>query len=316
MTADRSMGEVRPQDAIQVFEFEGRPLTTLRYRGRPVWLAKEVGRELGYSSDGRRLIVNIREKWSEEFVEGVDFIKVEGDELRDIKALLGLVSESDTSRAPSLLLLTESGFHLACLKTNQPIGVKLRRWLADEVLPKLARGETASACSASSAPADAKLLVAARREERLALTEKRRTSELVFKIVGSMTGLSARARDGLLVKAIEPLVPDGVAGFLPKVEERWLTITEAAGFFRVSAQRAGGARKRAGVEGNVEGVCEVRLGQSPHSSRQVEQTLVTPRGAALIGRQLVLEEHITPEAYASACAEHDLPTLGPSAPEH
>jgi hypothetical protein len=47
-------------------------------------------------------------------------------------------------RTRNLILLTEQGVWTACLLSRKPAGRRLRRWLADEVLPSLARSQSPS----------------------------------------------------------------------------------------------------------------------------------------------------------------------------
>jgi len=132
-----------------VREFEGRPVTTFRYRGRPAWIAREIGAALEYADDGKALVAMLTREWSDEVQEGSDFVLVMGAELSDLKALLELgVPHTPSSpgesgpipnHAPSTIVLFESGLHLALLKTNKPVGKRLRRLLVDEVLPQLLR---------------------------------------------------------------------------------------------------------------------------------------------------------------------------------
>jgi prophage antirepressor-like protein len=155
--------------------FEDRTLTTLELDGRPCWIAREVGRTLGYEQEGLRFVTQITGRWADELIEGVDYRIVRGEELKAIKELLGTFDDTgsvssncvhdpgsvstkagvapeldtperfdDTGSVPSrvnrqLLVLFESGLHIACLKTTKPLGRKLRRFLATEVLPQLAR---------------------------------------------------------------------------------------------------------------------------------------------------------------------------------
>jgi prophage antirepressor-like protein len=121
--------------------FEGKALTFVTFRGEPVVVARELATALGYAEPAK-LGRMIRDEWSAEFVEGVDFRLLEGEELAEFKRLgpSGGPSSID-SRAPSLLILTESGLYLVALRTEKALGVKLRRFLATVVLPKLARGE-------------------------------------------------------------------------------------------------------------------------------------------------------------------------------
>ncbi len=132
-------------------EFEGQTLTTLTYKGRPSWIAADVGRLLGYSKNGSRLVSKITKKWRKEILPGRDFVILKGQELADFKALFqlstGSVPSCDQltspdllgSRAPHVMLLFEKGLYGVCLKTNKPIGVRLRDFVKQKILPQVAR---------------------------------------------------------------------------------------------------------------------------------------------------------------------------------
>lgn len=119
-------------------DFEGRPITTIQYRGRPCWIAREVGQALGYDHGGHRFVNQVLGRWADELVEESDYMIVRGNELAALKDFVGTdLVPSKSNR--ELLLLFESGLHLACLRTTKPMGKKLRRFLAVEVLPQLIR---------------------------------------------------------------------------------------------------------------------------------------------------------------------------------
>jgi prophage antirepressor-like protein len=120
--------------------FEGKPFTTLTWRNRPAWVARHVGQVLGYSGEGKRLTNKILGDWNPEFQDGRDYAFLEGDELAAFRAMTADGPEPVSAHARNgLLVLFESGLNLVLLKTRSPIGVRLRRFLADEVLPQLAR---------------------------------------------------------------------------------------------------------------------------------------------------------------------------------
>ena len=121
-------------------DFEGKPLTTLRWKGRPAWVCRQLGAALGYANAGKRLVSKIGGDWSPEFIEGLDYFLVEGDELGVFKELAKDSPVALSSRVNrKLLVLFESGVHLVLAKTTKPIGRRLRRFLVDQVLPQLAR---------------------------------------------------------------------------------------------------------------------------------------------------------------------------------
>ena len=56
------------QDLVKkVFIFEDIEIPTYVIDGKPCWLARDIGRLLGYSDDGGRLVRLISEEWSDEF---------------------------------------------------------------------------------------------------------------------------------------------------------------------------------------------------------------------------------------------------------
>lgn len=111
------------------------------FRGRPCVIALAVGRALTYERAGKNLIDLLRDKWSAEVERGRDLDVLDGDSLRAFKALLSDTDRQTVSSAARLAILYESGFDLVLQKTEKPEGQALRRKLADEVLPKLRRGQ-------------------------------------------------------------------------------------------------------------------------------------------------------------------------------
>ena len=122
---------------LPVAHFEGKPIHTLSVRGRPAWSARELGTVIGYSHEGKHFAGKITSEWAAEFVPERDFTLLVGEELADVKRQCLEVPASTRG----LLVLFESGMHLALLKTSMPAGIELRRFLVDEVLPKLVRNE-------------------------------------------------------------------------------------------------------------------------------------------------------------------------------
>lgn len=122
---------------VQTWNFEGHQLTSIHYKGEQVWITKEVGRVLGYADDGQELVNSIS-KWFEDFDKNIDYIKLDGLQLAEFKRLFVDNGESPLSnKAQRIILLTESGLHLACIKSQKEIGRRLRQWISREVLPAL-----------------------------------------------------------------------------------------------------------------------------------------------------------------------------------
>lgn len=126
--------------STHLHDFEGQPLVTLTWNGRPCWVARQIAARIGYGHDGKRLPNKILGDWSREFIAGHDYALLQGAELHAFHAAVaaeGLPTKG-LGRG-SLLVLFESGLHLVLTKTNLEIGERLRRFLADRVLPQLVR---------------------------------------------------------------------------------------------------------------------------------------------------------------------------------
>lgn len=120
-------------------EFEGKQVTTIRYKGEPYWIAREIGRALEYEDGGKGLVDTIRIRWSDEMDEGTHYTVLSGQELKDFRALVEDGEHCSLSYAARLMLLSEKGLYYVCLKTNKPEGIRLRRFISDSVLPQLTR---------------------------------------------------------------------------------------------------------------------------------------------------------------------------------
>lgn len=136
----KTQGAVRPV-RLDV-EFEGHGLSFIPFKGRQIVVAAQMGQALDYENDGQKLVDSVRDNWGDEFIEDHDYKVLAGKDLRELKDALRLTRNLRVSRARHLMVLFEPGFDLVCQKTEKPAGKRLRRYLADEVIPKLRRGGT------------------------------------------------------------------------------------------------------------------------------------------------------------------------------
>jgi hypothetical protein len=150
--------------------FEGRPLTTITLGGVAGWPAHEIGELLGYAHGGRRLVNAITGEWASEFIENHDYIVITGKELAAVKAAVNGTREAVSPFANKVIMLLEPGLDLVLLKTSKEIGRRLRRFLVDEILPRLRRGESIPA--PGTAP-DPKPVVETAKRPMIGLTELR-----------------------------------------------------------------------------------------------------------------------------------------------
>ncbi len=125
-------------------EFEGQTLATLTFQGRPCWIARDIGRVLSYSRDGRRLVSKILGGWADELIEGYDYVVLRGDDLAEFKAsmLVGASGTASSRFERRMVLLFEPGLHLMLNRTFKRTAMRLRRFLMDEVLPRMNGGKS------------------------------------------------------------------------------------------------------------------------------------------------------------------------------
>jgi prophage antirepressor-like protein len=120
------------------FEFEGSPIDVIHFRGRRVWIAKQVGAALGYAKDGARLAERITKEWAEELDEGEDYEVLRGRDLSDFKEIGRLTTESVVSRTPQLTVLYTSGMSIVFQLSRMPRCRPMRKWFGRVVFPQLA----------------------------------------------------------------------------------------------------------------------------------------------------------------------------------
>jgi len=84
-----------------------------------------VGAALGYDRDGGHLVNMVTKEWDADFEEGRDYRILRGKQLKDFKRLIEVDGESPlSSYAPKVMLLTESGVHLAAILSRKEAGRK------------------------------------------------------------------------------------------------------------------------------------------------------------------------------------------------
>lgn len=115
--------------------FESHQLTAFNVGGGVLISARQIAIAFDYARPDA-LSDKVATDWSDELTEGIDYVVLRGDQLAAVKAA---APDLVDPRAPSLMLLTESGVHLVALLSRQPAAKRLRRWLAEEVLPQLRR---------------------------------------------------------------------------------------------------------------------------------------------------------------------------------
>lgn len=274
-------------------DFEGTPLTTITYKGRPAWIAREIGAAVGYSEGGKQLVRNITGDWANEFVDDDDFVSIAGAELADIKEALRpggdfpLGESTLSSRASALVLLFEPGLNIALMKTNKPEGVRLRRFLATDVMPQLSRGgaylpEREVKNDQIVDKPSAALERERRLNRKLELEEKKLALASIQGAVERIEGLSPEAVRSLQVAALEIGTGREFSGLKPEIEPNWLSPTQIAATLseednKVTPNAVGRIISKLELRGNIEGMCRAILNVAPTTGRNVETYLYSPK---------------------------------------
>ena len=282
-------------------EFEGRTLSVVSYQGRPAWIAREVGAAIGYARGGKRLVSEITREWADEFIEGHDFVLVDGEDLAALKALPGLGPDSVPSRAPGLLLLFEPGLHLVLTRTNKPIGKRLRRFLVDEVMPCLARLDHAALGARTLAlvvtPVPDRMLL---RELRLAcrvdLDDRRFRHGALRQVLAVLRALGRLDDDALArweTYAAEIALARPLQDLLG-VPPRWCSPTEIAARLGVSPQRVGRAVTQLGLRADLPGLARSVEQPVPGLDRLAVCWLYSPEAVRRVEAALTAQGFVAP----------------------
>lgn len=204
--------------------FDGHPITVVEYQGRQIFFVDEIAEALGYS-DSDTLADSIRRKWNTEMEEGEEYQVLTNGNIRAVERLrrmtppVGrsqtLTDESDDASdvgptptrggARKLVVLTEEGVHLVCIKTEKPAGKQLRRWLAREVLPAIRQTGSYQAEPAPAGPAPTALAPVAPGELAGVREELRALRGLVEGLRGQASSPRLPAADQLQRTPSHPL---------------------------------------------------------------------------------------------------------------
>jgi len=281
--------------AAHTHEFEGKPLVTLTYDGKPAWVGRHIGARLGYSHRGKRLPNKILGDWKDEFIEGTDYAFLTGDELAALKKTTDTVSPNANS---SLLILFQSGLWMVLVKTRRAVGKRLRRFLVDQVLPQIARTgefsherEVVGGVVVSLELARNEEPLASRRETRLArqaatrerwvdVCDRKLKVGALHRVIDRAPILSEDVVAALEVSAAEIALGADLGALKPETVH-WVTPSQIAKRWGLSPQKVGRVISSLGLRGD-ERFSKRVLTKARHVDRVVVSFLYNAQGEALI----------------------------------
>jgi len=286
--------------------FEGSPLTTLTYKGRPAWIAREVGAAIGYSHGGKRFATKITGAWASEFIADQDFAIIKGDELVAAKQVLEPGTDSVPGRTSALLLLFETGLQLALIKTNKPIGQRLRRFVATEVMPQIARDgaylpERKVENGQIVANPDYRLLRERRLGQKLEFENRKFVVQTIDHAVTEMKEtLSADAIQSLRLRTVEIATGQDYSNLKPNIGDGWIAPAVIGKRLGVSANRVGRSISKLNLRGDIPGMARPILNTVKNGSRNVTSYLYSPAAVQKITDHLEGGGHLPPNRALAA----------------
>jgi prophage antirepressor-like protein len=287
-------------------DFEGEPIVTLTYGGRPAWVARHIGARLGYSHGGKRLPGKILGDWKDDFIEGQDYTLLAGAELAALREAGADQAGGVSHKARrEVLLLFESGLWMTLVRTRQPIGRRLRRFLVEQVLPQIARtgrylpGDAARQATLPFVPAEETRslvpappsevqLIKRERERRLAARQeldcRKFESGVLRQTVRALH--EAEQIDQVTRLAYEVVAAEIALGrelpeLRPVVQDKWQSPTQIAQAAGVSVQAVGRLISKLELRG-AEGLSRQVINKARGSDRTVFTYVYNDRAAAQI----------------------------------
>jgi prophage antirepressor-like protein len=284
------------KNSIVKFEFEGKPLTVVEYKGRPAFIAKEVGERLGYADNGGKITTHISGDWKESFQEGKHFIVVRGAELSDLKKIFydtlkyGVAENvQKMEKTTQLMLLFEAGIHKVTLKSNKPEAERLQDFIVDHVMPQLVRDgqfspdrhvdEKGQMHGTKESPDLQHRLL---REDRL---NRKMKAEGLKRLIGIMNKYPKHfAEESIItfeVKTAEVLTGESYPQLLPEITDEWKSPSQIGELFMRSANAIGRIISTLGIRGNPEYSKKI-CNKSTSSNREVESYMYNAKALIMI----------------------------------
>jgi len=285
-------------------DFEGNPLPTIMYKGRPCWIARQVGVVLEYGNGGKGFVVLICREWKDEFEVGHDFVILKGKELAELKRVFKeggdyrhscTESNSAYKYANSLMLLFESGVHLASIKTEKPIGKRLRRFIADEVMPQLARkgmympsgvDNEAKKEGISESLAGRRLLLDEAKESRLDRQMRSQALRFLVKVLKKTKHVAEDVVASYEIASVEEALGSDFSCLKSLMSDAWESPTDIAKRLGVTPMRVGLVITSLGLRGEIPDLAKGVLNKSKSSNRTVISYVYSPEAVKKIKEKI------------------------------
>lgn len=208
-------------------------ISRLDLDGKPVWIAREIGRALGYARGGDKLARNISRRWTRDFTEGVDYDRLTGELLERLRNLVPRLR-----RTRRVMILTRSGLEKVLARSAFEIAAPLRVWI-EARLPGLQPKVTEPPATIHDGDLleERRLRLAERQESRLASEQRARGLLLLLDAISETA--SDDEQKVYQIKMAQELAGRDFTSLLPPKAESWQTPTEIANRNQVTTNRVG-----------------------------------------------------------------------------
>jgi hypothetical protein len=191
------------------------------------------------------------------------------------------------------MLLFEPALHFVCIKTNKPIGKKLRRFLIDKVMPQLARDGRYSpdreviddeVVEKEVAEAIREESPVSNREKRLAKQMKAKALKDLAKLLRRSQRITPEVAEYYEIEAFEVLTNKDFSDLKPANRGFWKGVSEIAYDLKETIWEVGKATYRLGIRGNFFGIAkEIELSEIK-DGKPVKAYLYSPKAVEMIRR--------------------------------
>jgi hypothetical protein len=265
---------------VQTDDYYSIPITRIELDGKSAWIAREIGRALGYARGGEKLSRNIARRWTRDFHAGVDYDRLTGTLLERLRGLVPRLR-----RTRRVMILFRSGLDKVLARAAYNIASPLRIWLEDKLPATRAEMGEEREAPIQDLLQDRRLRLAETREARLASEQRARGLLLLLDAIAE-TATEDEVKV-YQIKLAQELAGRDFTSLLPPKSEKWTTPTQIAKRNETSVQRVGRIISQLGLrdEANPEQV-EAYDNLAPGTGRIVTCYRYSPEAVAQIESQI------------------------------
>jgi prophage antirepressor-like protein len=240
---------------VKTERFFDKDIHVLSYNGNDYFIAREVGEALEYA-DPKYMTTKIHDEWADEFIEGVDYIYLEGESFNDFRANFAgddrLPQNVLSPKARNITILSEQGVQIVCLKSETNKAKEFRRWVA-ELLSNIRKGIQPQIVSQNNQTNNNKLDLAYKRLESQNKKLEAQNKKLAFDLLkfASKQNFSQDQIQALTAHLTQEIVGKSIPNLLPPApKEKFYSPTEMGNILGLTGIAVGKLLMSLGLHGS------------------------------------------------------------------